>query len=459
VTHGERTAEEKSAGPTRRFVEFALGTRLEDVPAEALVNAKLSILDALGVSLAAAGEPIAGIVERYVRSIGGTPKATVLVSGSRTSGPLAAFANGTMCHAIDYDDMHFPTIAHPTTAVLPAALAAGELAGASGASVLRGFVLGMETFCKLGGVMNPGHWYRGYHATGTFGAVGAAVAAGSIFGLDEGALLRCLGIAGTAAAGLKQNLGTMTKPFHAGRAAENGVVAALLAADGFTATDRILEGQFGLFRVTTDEPRLGYLDRLGNRWDLIDPGVIVKLFPTCGGTHAAVHALLSLVEEHDLRPEDVEHMDGGMNAIGPEELIFTEPVTALEGKFSMQFTLAAALIHRRLGPAEVSDDVVRDPRVVELMRRVTLSVDPDVAARVPLEEGDMEAVVRVTLRDGSVLERVHRLHPLPAETVTAKFRECVAGRLPEDRADAAIEVVMGLEALPDLGPLFEAVVP
>lgn len=451
--------DQEGTGATRQLVEFARGTGLEHVPEEARRNAKLCALDSIGVAITAANEPIAGIVERYVRSLGGAERATVLVTGARTSGPVAAFANGVACHAIDYDDMHFPSIAHPTTAVLPAALAAGELAGASGAEVLRGFVLGMEAFCKVGGVMNPGHWYRGYHATGTFGAIGAAVAAGSIMRLDESAFLRCLGIAGTAAAGLKQNIGTMTKPFHAGRAAENGIVAALLAADGFTASDRILEGQFGLFRVATDTPRLDYVDRLGNRWDLIDPGVIVKLFPTCGGTHAAVQALLSLVEEHDLRPDDVDHVDGGMNPIGPEELIYTEPRTALEGKFSMQFTLAAALVYRRLGPAQVTDEVVRDPEVVDLMKRVTLSVDPDVTARVPLEEGDMEAVVRVTLGDGRVLVRVHRLHPLPEEQVYAKFRECVAGRLPDDRTERAIERVMGLEELPDVGPVFDAVTP
>jgi 2-methylcitrate dehydratase PrpD len=441
------------------LVEFARACRPEDIPDDVALCAKLSILDALGVSLAAADEPIAGIIERYVHRLGGAEQATVLVSGTRTSAPLAAFANGVLCHAIDYDDMHFPTIAHPTTAVLPAALAAGELTGARGADVLRGFVLGMEAFCKVGGVMNPGHWYRGYHATGTFGAVGAGVAAAAILGLDEPGFLQALGIAGTAAAGLKQNLGTMTKPFHAGHAAENGVKAALLAADGFTATERILEGRFGLFRVTTDVARLEYLDRLGDPWDLVDPGVIVKRYPSCGGTHAAIHALLSLVDEHDIGADDVEHVDAGMNPIGPEELIYPEPRTPLEAKFSMQFCLAVALLERRVSPAEFTDEKVRDSRVVELERRITLSVDPDVTARVPLEEGDLEAVVTVRLRDGTEYRRGHRLGPLPAEVVQAKFMECVAGRLPDGGAEAVVEAVLGLELLPDLGPLFDAVIP
>jgi len=221
---------------TSHIAEFVTKSRWEDCPAEAVGAARRAILDCLGVMLAGSVEPAARIVTEIARSEGGAPLATVVGTLLRTGAVWASLANGTAAHALDFDDTNFAMMGHPSAPVLSAALAAGELALADGRSLVHAFLLGFEVETTLAEVMNPPHYEKGFHATGTLGVMGAAAAAARLLGLDASQTRTALAVAASQASGLKENFGTMTKPFHAGHAARSGVLSALLAREGFTAS-------------------------------------------------------------------------------------------------------------------------------------------------------------------------------------------------------------------------------
>src|SRR5512146_939188 len=246
---------------TSMLAEFLTKSRLEDCPEAALHGARRAILDCLGVMLAGSVEPAARILQRVAQAEGGLPVATVVGTGRRTGAVWAALCNGTAAHALDFDDTNFALMGHPSAPVLAAALAAGELALADGRAVLHAFLLGFEVETTLAEVINPPHYEHGWHATCTLGTLGAAA---RLLGLDAAQTRHALAVAASQSSGLKENFGTMTKPFHAGHAARSGVLSALLARDGFTASEQALEGPQGYFAVLSAGKRdEQMLDSLG----------------------------------------------------------------------------------------------------------------------------------------------------------------------------------------------------
>jgi 2-methylcitrate dehydratase PrpD len=396
-------------------------------------------------------------MQSYLNDVGGKPQCSIIGLGTRTSSVNAALVNGTLGHALDYDDFAFPALGHPTTCVLPAVMALGESTGAKGEDLLLSFVVGFEAFMKIGGVVSPSHWYKGFHATGTVGTYGAVAAAGKLLDLDEAHMINAFGVAGSEASGLKQNFGTMAKPFHAGHAAEGGVKAALLARNGFVAAKDVLEGMFGFAKVLADTQNFDYLDRLGDPWDILDPGPFFKLSPSCGGTQAGMNALFSLIEEYDIKPDEVERIDAGTNPGGPEQLIYAEPKTALQAKFSMQFCLAILLLERKAGLSQFTDAKVREPKVVELMKRITLYVDPELTKSVPLEWVDKTTTVKVKLKDGREYKRTADLRRLTWDELTSKYEECAGRVLSESKVRQSIDLLTNLEKLDDVKSLMELI--
>src|SRR5438876_2337776 len=254
---------------TSAIAEFVTKSRWEDCPAEAVDAARRAILDCLGVMLAGSTEPAARIICEVARAEGGAPLATVVGARLRTGAVWAALANGTAAHALDFDDTNFTLMGHPTAPVLSAALAAGELALTDGRALVHAFLLGFEVETTLAEVLNPAHYEKGFHATGTLGAIGAAAAASRLLGLDGAQTRTALAIAATQASGLKENFGTMTKPFHAGHAARSGVLSGLLAREGFTASEQALEGPQGYFAVLSAGKRdEQVLESLGAPWKI-----------------------------------------------------------------------------------------------------------------------------------------------------------------------------------------------
>lgn len=442
---------------TSRLAEFVAKSRWEDCPAAAVDAARRAILDCLGVMLAGSAEPAARIIQTVADAEGGTPLCTVVGTGRRTGAVWAALCNGTAAHALDFDDTNFAMMGHPSAPVLSAALAAAELALADGRALVHAFLLGFEVETSLAEVLNPPHYERGWHATCTLGTLGAAAAAAQLLGLDAIQVRTALAVATSQASGLKENFGTMTKPFHAGHAARSGVLAALLAREGWTASEQAIEGPQGFLRVLgAGKIELDALDRLGAPWKILTSGVAVKPYPSCACTHSIIDGTLELRRAHGLRPEQVAEITVGVNAIVPKILIHSDPRTGLQAKFSAEFAAAAALAEERVGLTTFTDDTVQDARIRALMKRVRMVVDPAIP-------GDLERHMwtRVTIRlaDGRVLSvgprevPGHPSNPLPLQALREKFSECASVALPPDRVDSVREIVEGLDACPDLRSL------
>jgi 2-methylcitrate dehydratase PrpD len=404
------------------------------IGAEARARAADAFADTIGVMLAGSVEPSARIAQGMAIEEGAADGACrVLGTPLHTSPQMAAFANGVAAHALDYDDMCFVSLAHPSCALVPAALAAGELTSAPATLLLDAYVIGFEVECRLGLVMNPRHYHqRGWHCTSSIGTVGAAATAARILGLDAAATRHALGIAASAACGLKENLGSMVKPLHAGLAARNGLMAARLAQRGFTASPHAIDGAQGYLTAMDSEQRS--LDPavadLGTRWEILETGITVKLYPSCAATHPPLDALLDLLRHERFSAADVEAIDVEVDSMTPRLLIHPSPATGLEGKFSMPFCAAAAVVY---GPPTLDTfDVphIQDRAVQALMPRVTLRANPAFDTRAPLSQ----ARVTVRLRDGRTVAQAAdgaRGYPgrLTQAELASKFLACATGRL------------------------------
>ncbi|MBI3636912.1 MAG: MmgE/PrpD family protein [Candidatus Rokubacteria bacterium] len=363
---------------TVRLAEFVTKTSLDDCPAGALEAVRRAALDSVGVMLAGAAEPVARIVREVARAEGGVPLATVIGSRLRTSTTWAALANGAAGHAHDFDDTSFALMGHPSVPLFAAVLAAAEAVPADGRAVALAYLLGFEVGATLGQAVTRAHYARGWHATATIGTVGCAAAVARLHGLDAGEKMHALAIAASLASGLKENFGSMTKPYHAGHAARNGVLAALLAREGMTGSVTALEGPQGYLRAFgSDRPALDALDGLGRHWHVVTSRVAVKPYPSCALTHSAIDSLLELRQRHGLAPEQIAEVEVGVNQGTPAVLMHPEPVTALQRKFSLQFCAAAALADGRVDFASFAAAEPAAP-VRALMRRVRMVVDPGI---------------------------------------------------------------------------------
>jgi len=423
-------------------------------PSEARAVAARAFLDTIGVTYAGATEPAARAVQRVVEADGAGPCA-IAGTSLRASAGNAALANGTAAHALDYDDMCFVSLAHPSAPLVAAAWAAAELAGASGRALLDAYIVGFEIEGRLGRAMNPRHYQRGWHCTSTLGTIGAAAAASRLLGLDGGSTGHAIAIAASEASGLKENFGTMVKPLHAGLAARNGVAAALLARAGMTASSAAIEGPQGFLAAM--DSQLAALNEvgadLGTRWEILDTGITVKLYPSCAGTHPTLDALLGLKRREHFGADDVEAIEVGVDPIVPTILIYDRPSTGLEGKFSMPFCAAAAIVRGCVGIDTFEAATLHDPAVAALQARVTMRIDPSLDATAPPLT---QSRVSVRLRDGRTLTasangaRGYPEQPASAEELATKFLSCASRVLPEPRARQTLAALRAIEDTPDI---------
>jgi len=423
-------------------------------PAAARAAAARAVLDTIGVTLAGAAEPAARIVQKVVQQDAGGP-CHVLGTAFRSSAGNAALANGTAAHALDYDDMCFVSLAHPSAPLVAASLAAGEVAGASGRALLDAYVVGFELEGRLGRAMNPRHYQRGWHCTSTLGTIGAAASASRLLGLDAAAAGHALAIAASAASGLKENFGTMVKPLHAGMAARNGVVAALLARAGMTASGAAIDGPQGfLAAMDSEQPSLEALAAdLGARWEIVDTGITVKLYPSCAGTHPTLDALLDLRRCDGFTADEVQAIEIGVDPIVPTILLYDRPSSGLEGKFSMPFCAAAALVRGRVGIDTFDAATLSDPAILEMQGRVTMRVDPDLDASAP---SLTQARVTVRLKNGRALTasangaRGYPERPASDEELATKFTSCATQTLTASHAAHVLDVLRDIESIADV---------
>ena len=429
------------------LVDFVLGLELASLPDAVVAAAGLSFTDWVGAAIRGSTEPLAGALDAVVAATGGEPQATVLGRGRRTSALLAALANGAQGHALDFDDTHLASIVHGSAPVAPVVLAVAEWHRKPGAAALEAFVAGFEVETRIGRVIGPLLADRGWHVTAVLGHFGAVAAAGKLLGLSAEQLGRALGIAGTQAAGLEQSLGTMCKPLHPGKAAMNGILAALLAREGFTGPAGILDERPGLpgtfLGVTDLTPAI---EDLGKRFEILDNST--KLYAACHLLHATIDAGRAIRERSAPLPEAIAAVECHVHPLAVKVAAIPEPRSGLEAKFSAAYCAALALTR---GEATESEFMAPDPALVGLASRIRLVADP--ALGIP------EARMRVRLRDGRVLDEVVRAargtpgHPVSRQEVEEKFRRLAGVVLPAAQVGRLLETLRHLPALPDVGAL------
>jgi 2-methylcitrate dehydratase PrpD len=438
---------------------FVARTHFDDLPQEAIKRAKSSILDCLGVMLAGSTQEVGRLIIGFAKSFGGDPRSSVVSGGFRTSPVQAALVNGTLGHALDYDDDSDTTIAHPTVTMLPGVLALGEDHG-SGRDVLEAYILGVEVAARIGSALLPHHYHKGWHATSTLGAIGSTAASAKILKLDVNQTKNAFGIAASEASGLRSNFGTMVKPLHAGSAASKGVTAALLAQSGFTANQDIFEGPQGFIRLFggKNDARLKRVaDGLGKFFDIVSPGINIKKYPCCYQTHSAIDALLYLVKKNGLIPEGIRAIRCGVHEITPKTLIHPDPVTGLEAKFSLPYCLAVALATGYVRMKDFQDDSVLRPDIRKHMGKVEMYVHPKLRGHAMLTA----AMVDIETQDGRKLS--HRVDkpsgsgrfPLSWEALVSKFTDCASLVLGAGDSGSVVEAISALDTLSSIKPLME----
>jgi 2-methylcitrate dehydratase PrpD len=407
------------------------------------------ILDTIGVGLAGNTDPIAVSLLAYTDGLGERGTHTILGNATFTTLLNAAFVNGVLSHALDYDDSSWRLIGHPSAVVLPSVLSAAESLDCSGSELLTAYLIGTEVSCKMGAAAEPELYHAGWHATSVIGVLGAAAGVGYLLGLNLNQMIHALGIAASSASGLRQNFGSMTKPFHAGIAARNGANAAYLAKYGFTSNKDALEGKTGFFaNFTKKQPMLK--ERLGEPFDLLQPGLFVKPYPSCAATHTAIDAILSLVREYSIQAEQIDSIYAGCGPVGPIMLVHQRPQKSTEGKFSMPFVLAAAVSDGEVGLDTFTDEKLNNPTIRGLMEKVEFCVDEEFQAR-GMEEAP--AFIQIKLKDGRILERKREFaagspeYPLSSEDLIGKYRDCAGRVLNPDRVERSLEKILSLASL------------
>lgn len=452
---------------TARVAEFVVNTQLSQIPDETIELGKKSILDGLGLALSGSKAETAGLIERYVKSLGcGSGGAAVLGSAAKFSPRFAALVNGVAIHVDDFDDTQlaaakdrvYGLLVHPTVCVLPAALATAEVGGKGGKDLLVAYQVGVEVECKIAEAISPRHYEDGFHSTGTCGVFGGTSACARLKGLDVASTVRAFAIAASHAAGLRENFGTMMKPYQAGHATESGVVATDLAALGWTGAEQILEAQRGFFHAYggSYDPS-AIVDRLGKPWTFQNPGVSIKPFPSGSLTHPGMTELLRLIRANSIRAADVAQVEVGTNRNMPNTLIHHRPTTGLQAKFSMEFCMAILLLDGRADQTKFTDAVANRPDVQQMMGRVRFYTDPD-AEKAGYDK--MTTILKITLKDGRTISgradfgKGSPANPMSFDEVAEKFLGCAAfAEWPTSKADRVINTVRRLEDLSDVRTL------
>lgn len=460
------TLAQKSQPLTEGGFAHALGVRSAaltwaDLPPSALHWAKVGIIDTLGVTLAGSREPAARLCAKSL-DLGDGP--SLLLGSSRRTGALdAALVNGTASHALDFDDCNNTMGGHPSAPVLSALLPLTDEKAATGADFVLAYVAGFEVETKIALAVNFHHYQKGWHPTATLGVFGAAAACARLMKLDAEQTACALALAASFAAGIKANFGTMTKPLHVGNSARSGLLAARLAAQGFTAnTASVFEHEQGFLDVfngpgTYDTARA--LDAWAAPLDIVAPGIAIKQYPCCGSTHPAIDAMLSLVREHGLSPDKVQRVQAWIHERRLQHTHRPQPASALDAKFSLQYVLARALLDCHVSLAHFEGQAHTDPRVQALLPRIKVAAYDDSQFAPSNHFG---GAVRVTLKDGSVLQASVEqalgrtsAQPLPQHLLQAKFALCAASVLQAGAIEAVAATVERIEDISNMRQLSE----
>jgi 2-methylcitrate dehydratase PrpD len=436
---------------TRSLGNFVSGLRLADIPAPALSVVHTGFADCVGTLIAGSIEAPPRILHQALAPPPG--EASLYLSDPRVSAPEAAWINGTAAHALDYDDVSLR--GHPSTVLVPAILAEAEATDASGAAMATAYVAGYEVWAELAGRDPDQHHQKGWHPTGIFGAIAAAAACASLRGLEPEQATQALALGASHSAGLVANFGTMTKPYHAGKAAHAGVISARLAGAGFTASPDALEHPLGFLAAVSPG---GAADRerpiaAGRDWQILSQGLSVKKYPLCYCTHRAIDGMLDLLREHKVAGEDVTSIMVSTSRRNASILRNARPQTGLEAKFSMQFAMASSIVAGRVGLAELTDGFVQREDVQVLLDKVRIEPDdrpdPKRSGAAPYDLVVIELTSGRRLESARITdERGSPQLPLSRDELWAKFESCLKVGNPSLPAGTIFDALMSLERQP-----------
>jgi len=451
---------------TRQLAEFAANTHYQDIPSAVHSQAKLAIADAMGTALAGLNDRAVVLLRELVAAEFQAGQASVFGCDLRLTAAGAALANAASAHALDYDSISLTVSGFVASPVLFALLAVAEEQGSvSGRDLLESFVIGWEVEAAIMRGLGVDHYARGWHSTSTLAHFGAAVAVGRLLKLDAVRMRHAIGIAASEASGVRTMIGkecpsNMINAFHVGKAARNGIVAARLAQRGFTAHASVLETEWGFcnsFNGSGNYDLDAMLDGLGNPYDLVDPGLVIKVYPCCGLIHSALDGVLDLKRQHGLDAAQVSRARIAVHELVPRPMCFDRPQTGYQGKFSTPFCIATALREGAVRLAHFTDERVRDPQMQELMARVEMVVHPELRGYQTFLQKEFTDVSLELAGGGGVECRVWRLNnrgsrgrPITLEQLREKFRECTAAYRDAAMAARAFEMLAGLEAVSDV---------
>ena len=434
---------------TKTLSQFVAGTRYEDFDDSVVEAAKIAILDGVANMLAGSTQELVGIISRYVQDLGGSAQSSVVGRGFKTNTPSAAFANGVFGHCLDFEIQGYPPT-HGTSSCLPAALALGEERGTNGKTIIEAYVMGWEIQGRLraasAAFSNPA-----YHPPGLVGPLGGAVAGAKVIGLDAWHIQMAMGIAASRTGGLTANTGTMVKSTHTGNAARMGAEAAILAGAGYTSSDSILEAPKGYSDALFDgNMDWGILTNgLGVSYRLVDPGFDIKRFPAQVHMQNPIEAVLNLLESHSIRADDVENLTvhtGGRGHSG------SLPASGLDGKFSIEYCAAAALLDGKVGIETFTDDRRFSPDMEETLGKIQVE---------PSDKDSADAKVTALLKDGRSVEAVCRgfrgsaWNPMNREERMDKIIDCVGRVLIDRDADRLVSLIEDLENVADISEIMD----
>jgi 2-methylcitrate dehydratase PrpD len=441
-----------SEGLTRRFARFVCQTRKSDIPDNVTEHAKVALLDWYAVTIAGKDDPLVRRLTRLADQEGGNEQATLLGQGVKKTASQATLINGAASHALDYDDTLMRFLGHPSVTLFPSVLALAEWKEESGAELLAAYIIGFKVGATLGAFAGMRHYLAGWHGTSTMGHLASASACARLLGLDEQQTTYALGIAATQASGLKRVFGTMCKPFHAGKCSQAGLNAALLAGDGFTSAEDILEGPQGFFEVLQADKNEEALETLGRTWDI--EGLAQKYHASCHATHSPIEAVLKIVEREGLAVNEIEAITVKSSEVGMSAAHQMDPHDGLTGKFSIPYCVANALIRGNTGMQAFTDENVNDPEIRECMKKISVVLDEEKVA--------MEATVEVATVSGDVYaassDILQEVPPLEVKTgkLRAKFEDLCSPVLGDRKTEEVRDAILSLDKLEDIGVLFAA---
>lgn len=440
-----------------KLAAFITGLNYKSLPSEVVHKAKLCLMDTLGAALAGSKMPEALIAKRLAEKLSQKKEATLYTGKGKVGALEAAMANGIMSHVLELDDGNRYAQGHPGVAVIPAVLALGEKEKAKGKDLIPAIVAGYEVFGRVGAGGNPSHFNRGFHTTGTCGTFAAAAAAGRLLKLNASKMVSALGIAGSQAAGLFAFLadGTMTKTLHAGKAAQNGILSAYLAKEGFTGPAYILEDKRGFYRAFADtfNPQR-VVEGLGEKYEIMN--TYVKFHASCRHSHPAVDAILDISSRAPLQPQEIERVNVYTYTIAAKLIDGKKVSTPISGKMSLPYAAAVAILRGKVGLGEFKIKVLNDQEVQALMQKIDVYADPELDKMVPDHRG---ARAEILMKDGTKLTSTildpkgEPENPGSGNDIYDKFRMLASTVFKTDRVDKLLEKIDGLEKIRDLSEL------